>query len=99
MSASVLDHDPLVQIRLSDLLALRAAAASATLPPVPSTPADAPVQGPPALPEYMDTKEAARLLGVTVKGLEAMRARGEGPPFIRVGRRVRYAAADLRRGI
>jgi hypothetical protein len=47
--------------------------------------------------EYLTTRQAAALLGVSVKGLEALRARGEGPSFIRVGHAVRYATTDLRR--
>ena len=47
---------------------------------------------------YVDTKTAAQLLGVSRAGLDAMRARGQGPRFIRIGRRIRYAVADLRKG-
>jgi hypothetical protein len=63
-----------------------------------SAPARAPV-APPALvapvPEYLDTKQAAALLGVSAKGLESMRARGAGPKYIRIGNRVRYLAREL----
>jgi excisionase family DNA binding protein len=84
------DHDPLVQIRLSDLLALRARAAA---PPVTPT-------GPPTPePEFLTTREAAVILGVTPKGLEQMRAEGRGPRFVRVGRAVRYRRADLVRTV
>src|SRR5262245_55179156 len=67
--------------------------------PAPSkAPAPAqPVEQPPA--EYVGTREAAALLGVSVATLEALRARGKGPPFIRVGRRVRYSIAELRKGV
>jgi hypothetical protein len=51
---------------------------------------------PPALPEYLSTKQAAALLGVSVKHLEGLRARGSGPPFVRIGHAVRYPAAELR---
>jgi excisionase family DNA binding protein len=67
--------------------------------PHPSAPVAAPAPEPDrpvTAPEYLTTVEAAALLGVTVKGLEALRARGEGPPFIRVGRAVRYRRDDLR---
>ncbi|HEU4583641.1 MAG TPA: helix-turn-helix domain-containing protein [Polyangiaceae bacterium] len=50
----------------------------------------------PAVPEYLDTKQAAALLGVTVKGLEGLRARGKGPPFVRIGRAIRYRRDDLK---
>lgn len=57
---------------------------------------DVPAPDAPA-PEYLTTREAAALLGVSVKGLEALRARSEGPPFIRLGRAVRYRRDDLLR--
>jgi excisionase family DNA binding protein len=47
-------------------------------------------------PVWLSTAEAAEVLGVSKKHLEALRARGKGPPFIRVGKAVRYNAADLR---
>lgn len=43
-----------------------------------------------APPEYLTTAEAAVLLGVSVRTLEALRAEGRGPRFVRVGRAVRY---------
>jgi excisionase family DNA binding protein len=43
-----------------------------------------------ALPEYLTTREAAALLGVSVRTLEGLRATGEGPRYVRVGRAVRY---------
>jgi hypothetical protein len=80
--------DPLVQIRLSDLLALQRAAAGAQTPAEPAAP--------PAPPhEILTTREAAALLGVTPKGLEQMRAEGRGPKFFRVGRAIRYRRSDL----
>lgn len=39
--------------------------------------------------------EAAAVLLVSTRTLEYWRPRGEGPPFVRVGRGVRYRAADL----
>jgi hypothetical protein len=57
----------------------------------PQTPAD--TRG--SAPEYVDTAEAARILGVSVKTLEALRARGKPPPYTRVGRRIRYRRSDL----
>lgn len=47
------------------------------------------------IPEYLTTREAAKLLGVTVGGLEGMRANGIGPKYVKVGRRVRYRPSDL----
>jgi hypothetical protein len=81
--------DPLVQIRLSDLLALqRAAAGNAAAPAEPAAPSAPPH-------EILTTREAAALLGVTPKGLEQMRAEGRGPKFFRVGRAIRYRRSDL----
>lgn len=47
-------------------------------------------------PEYVDSFGAARITGFTVKSLESMRYRGEGPKYHRVGRSIRYRVADLR---
>lgn len=46
-------------------------------------------------PEYLSTKQAAALLGVSVKHLETLRARGEGPPHVRLGKAIRYPRATL----
>ena len=40
-------------------------------------------------------QEAAARLRVTVKALQAWRGRGGGPPFIKMGRCVRYRLEDL----
>lgn len=49
----------------------------------------------PSAQSYLTTKEAAERLGVTVKSLESLRARGKGPPFVRIGKSVRYRLEDL----
>ncbi len=46
--------------------------------------------------EYLDTTQAAALLGFTRRVLEHGRSRGGGPPFCRVDRHVRYTVVDLR---
>ena len=46
--------------------------------------------------EYLDTEEAARFLGLSATALEHWRTRREGPPFVKVGRAVRYSIAELR---
>lgn len=46
-------------------------------------------------PEYLTPTEAAALLGLSVKGLEGMRAAGRGPKFLKVGGRIRYRRSDL----
>jgi predicted DNA-binding transcriptional regulator AlpA len=43
----------------------------------------------------MDTAEAASVLGLAIPTLEKMRVYGTGPKFYKLGRAVRYAAADL----
>ena len=40
------------------------------------------------------TKETATLLKVSVSWLAKARVRGEGPPFIKVGRSIRYLPLD-----
>lgn len=75
-----------------------AAAALARLAGRRSRPAPVPVAAPApsaALPAYLTTKQAAALLGVHHKTLEALRANGAGPAFVRVGKAVRYLASDL----
>ena len=44
----------------------------------------------------LDTAAAAELLGLTPRALEERRRRGDGPPYIRLGRTcVRYRLSDL----
>src|SRR5689334_11321449 len=43
----------------------------------------------------MTEQEAAAILRVTVKTLQGWRYRGGGPPFIKIGRCVRYRRRDL----
>ena len=40
-------------------------------------------------------KEAARLLKFSLSWLAKARMRGDGPPYIRIGRSIRYAEAGL----
>lgn len=46
-------------------------------------------------PAVFTTREAAVVLGVSVRTLQALRAEGRCPAFFRVGRAVRYARAEL----
>ena len=39
--------------------------------------------------------DAARLLKVSARTLQAWRGRGRGPAFVRAGRAIRYTRADL----
>jgi predicted DNA-binding transcriptional regulator AlpA len=53
-------------------------------------------QKPAAAPLVLLTpKEAARLLKVSLSWLAKARMRGDGPPYIRIGRSIRYAEAAL----
>ena len=44
---------------------------------------------------YMDTPAAAKYLGVSKQYLEGARHRGEGPPYSKLIRRIKYTRADL----
>lgn len=46
-------------------------------------------------PRPLTTQEAAEALGVRPCTLEAWRSRGTGPRYVKLGRAVRYRAADL----
>ena len=43
----------------------------------------------------LGSKEAAAFLKISLSWLAKARATNEGPPFIRIGRRVRYSKAAL----
>lgn len=46
--------------------------------------------------QLLTEKEAAKLLGMTPRFLQARRVRGNGPPFIRISSRaIRYRVSDL----
>jgi len=45
--------------------------------------------------EHLTTEEAAEYLSVSASWLAQSRGRGDGPPFFRIGRAVRYAKAAL----
>ncbi len=46
-------------------------------------------------PQYLTPADAATYLGLSAKQLEAWRGRGEGPPYTKLDRAVRYNRADL----
>jgi predicted DNA-binding transcriptional regulator AlpA len=46
--------------------------------------------------DLLTTEQLARWLGVSVQWLEIGRSRGYGPPWMRLGRRCRYARAAVR---
>lgn len=41
-------------------------------------------------PEYLNTKQLAQRLGLHFHTLEKWRVEGKGPPFIRIGRTIKY---------
>jgi predicted DNA-binding transcriptional regulator AlpA len=43
----------------------------------------------------LTAKDAARFLKVSLSWLAKARMRGDGPPYIRIGRSIRYAEAAL----
>lgn len=45
---------------------------------------------------FLTTEQAADLFGLSTRALEARRARGDGPPFVRLSQTcVRYRLSDL----
>jgi predicted DNA-binding transcriptional regulator AlpA len=50
----------------------------------------------PLEPEYLTAEQVTQLTGFTLKALEAMRARGRGPRYLKIGSCVRYRLTDVR---
>jgi excisionase family DNA binding protein len=48
-----------------------------------------------ARPRYLSSKEAAKFLSLSESTLAKWRVKGGGPPYVKLGRRVAYAAALL----
>lgn len=46
-------------------------------------------------PEYLCIKEAARYTGLSRQWFEQARHKGDGPPYIKLGRAVRYKRSEL----
>jgi predicted DNA-binding transcriptional regulator AlpA len=57
--------------------------------------ADAPRKSAQPMPVLITPKEAAVLLKVSCSWLAKARMRGDGPPYLKVGRAVRYSEAAL----
>jgi len=45
--------------------------------------------------KYMPPKEAAEVLGVTVRYMKDMRVRGDGPPFLSLPGQIRYPLKEF----
>lgn len=45
--------------------------------------------------DMLDRKPSADYLGVSVPTLDRKRVNGDGPPYVKIGSRVRYRRADL----
>lgn len=50
-----------------------------------------------AAPRYVDTRQAAAMVGLSPRTMEYYRTTGQGPAFSRLGGRVRYAVSDIER--
>ncbi|MEP9355992.1 helix-turn-helix domain-containing protein [Xanthobacter sp. KR7-65] len=51
--------------------------------------------GAPAFTPLIDTAAAAKLLGLAPISLAKMRVRGDGPPYVQLGRAIRYNPAAV----
>jgi predicted DNA-binding transcriptional regulator AlpA len=47
------------------------------------------------MPEYLDTPALAARTHISESSLEKMRWRGNGPPFLKLGRKVLYRVSDV----
>ena len=43
----------------------------------------------------LNEKEAARFLSMSYRTLQSLRSAGEGPPYLKLGRSIRYRRSDL----
>lgn len=48
-----------------------------------------------AIPQYLTTRDAAAHLKLSPQRLEIWRHQGEGPPYLKIGRSVRYDRTQL----
>lgn len=58
-------------------------------------PAAAPMAEVAIIPEYLTAAQVSRLTGFSIKSLDALRHKRKGPPYLRIGNRVRYRRADV----
>jgi hypothetical protein len=47
------------------------------------------------IPRYVDEKEVSRIIGRAVQTLRNERFRGQGIPYVKMGRAVRYRLSDV----
>ena len=47
------------------------------------------------LDDYLNTRQAAAYLQISASTLNKLRVYGDGPPFVKIGRSVRYRRSDL----
>ncbi len=52
-----------------------------------------------APPRYVDTREAAQMVGLSPRTMEYYRTTGQGPAFSKLGGRVRYAVSEIERWV
>ncbi|MGH6855175.1 MAG: helix-turn-helix transcriptional regulator [Aestuariivirga sp.] len=50
----------------------------------------------PVTPEFLTAAQVSQMTGFSQKALETYRSKRIGPPFLKVGKSVRYRAADVR---
>lgn len=53
----------------------------------------------PSFISLLSEKQAAGVLGLSIRTLQSWRLRGGGPMFVKAGRAVRYRTADLERWV
>jgi excisionase family DNA binding protein len=75
---------------LIDRIATRIAERVAERIPAPPSPIAVPQQ-----PEYLTTRQAAKVLALGTSTLEGWRSRGEGPAWVKIGTAIRYSRSDL----
>jgi hypothetical protein len=47
------------------------------------------------IPQFVDENEASNITSIPTPTLRTLRSKGGGPPFVKIGRSVRYEVTDL----
>ena len=47
------------------------------------------------IPQFIDENEASKITSIPTPTLRTLRSKGGGPPFVKIGRSVRYEVTDL----